>query len=124
MHIVLADDTAKGPYSTLIQAGDFVYLSGQGGIDPATDAIVEGGIKAETKQTFANIEALLKRAGLGLENLVQMTCFLADIDELGAMNEAYAEACGPGVSPVRTSVAVAALPFGLRVEMSAVAYRG
>lgn len=124
MHRVIANETAKGPYSTVIEAGDFVFLSGQGGIDPSTDRIVEGGIQAETRQTLANIGALLAEAGLEMRNLVQMTCYLADIGEIGLMNEAYAEACGEEVRPTRTTIAASGLPFGLRVEMTAVAYRG
>lgn len=124
MHRVIANETAKGPYSTIIEAGDFVYLSGQGGIDPRTDRVAPGGIRAETRQTLANIADLLAQAGLSMRNLVQMTCYLADIDEIGPMNEAYAEVCGEDVRPTRTTIAAAGLPFGLRIEMAAVAYRG
>lgn len=114
----------KGPYSAAIRAGDLLYLSGQGGFDPATGAVVAGGIEAQTRQTLVNIRDLLAQAGLGLDRLVQVTCYLTDIDDWPHMNALYAEALGDDARPTRTAVGVAALPLGLVVEMTAVAYAG
>ncbi|MET0931536.1 MAG: RidA family protein [Aeromicrobium sp.] len=120
----ISQQTAKGPYSTIVAAGDVVYLSGQGGIDPVTGHKVVGGITPETRQTIENIESLLASIGLHLSSLVTVTCYLADIDEWDEMNQAYAAAMGPDARPVRTAVEVSALPFGLAIEMTATAYRG
>jgi 2-iminobutanoate/2-iminopropanoate deaminase len=120
----LANRTAKGPYSTVVQAGPFVFLSGQGAFDPETGEVVPGGIEEQTKQTLENIRALLAEAGLGVDRLVQVTCYLTDLDDWPRMNEAYAAALGESVRPTRTAVGVAALPFGLLVEITAVAYAG
>ncbi|ANN21663.1 hypothetical protein SD37_09420 [Amycolatopsis orientalis] len=109
-----------GPYSTAIRSNGFVHLSGQGGLDPATGERVPGGIQAETMQTVANIEALLGRAGLSLMDLVSVTCYLVDLGEWEMMNRAYSTALGDA-RPVRTAVGVSALPFGLRLEMTAIA---
>ena len=117
---VLDQQGAMGPYSTAIRSNGFVYLSGQGGLDPATGKRVPGGIQAETLQTVANMEALLGRAGLSLMDLISVTCYLVDLDEWEMMNRAYSTALGDA-RPVRTAVGVSALPFGLRLEMTAIA---
>jgi 2-iminobutanoate/2-iminopropanoate deaminase len=122
MHTTIANETAKGPYSTVVQAGDFVFLSGQGGIG-VDGRKVTGGIVAETKRTLDNIKDLLAEAGLEMENLVSITCYLTDITEWTIMNEAWTEALSSSVRPTRTAVEVANLPFGLCIEMTAVAYR-
>lgn len=123
MHEIIADSTAKGPYSTAIRAGGFVFLSGQGGIDP-TGKPVAGGFEAEVRQTILNISDLLAEAGLGLENLVQLTCYLTDLADWPQLNEICIDAMGPECRPTRTAVGVATLPFGLSLEMTAVAYGG
>lgn len=119
---IIADETAKGPYSTAVQAGPFVFLSGQGGFDPANGEIIGDDIESQTRQTIANIRALLEKAGLTVDHLVQMTCYLTDLTEWPRMNEIYAEDLGASSRPTRTAVEVAALPFGLKIEMTAVAY--
>lgn len=120
----IADSTAKGPYSTAIQAGPFVFLSGQGGFDPISGVVVGDDIESQTRQTIANIRDLLVQSGLDVEDLVQMTCYLTDLSQWPQMNEVYAEVLGSASRPTRTAVGVAALPFGLRVEITAVAYAG
>ncbi len=124
MHEIIADSTAKGPYSTAIRAGGFVFLSGQGGVNPVTGEPVTGGFEAEARQTVQNISDLLAEAGLGLENLVQLTCYLTDLGDWPQLNEICIEVMGAQCRPTRTAVGVATLPFGLSLEMTAVAYGG
>jgi 2-iminobutanoate/2-iminopropanoate deaminase len=121
---IISQQSAKGPYSTVVGAGPFVFLSGQGGIDAKTGVKVEGGIRAETTQTLRNISDLLRAANLTMDHLVSITCYLTDINEWSSMNEAYAGMLGASSRPVRTAVEVSGLPFGLCIEMTAVAYRG
>lgn len=113
----------KGPYSTTYRVGDVLYLSGQGSIDPATGSAVLGDIKDQTRRTLRNVETLLRSEGFRLEDLAQVTCYLADMDEWDAMNEAYADYLGDRSTPVRTAIEVSRLPFGLSVEMTCVAHR-
>ncbi|OXM75248.1 MULTISPECIES: RidA family protein [Amycolatopsis] len=114
--------TAKGAYTPLIVAGDLLYVSGQGGFD-ADFAIVPGGIESETLTALGNLERILAEAGATVDDLVAVTCYLADIDDWAAMDAAYRRFFGDRQLPTRTTVGVAALPFGLRVEITAVAYR-
>lgn len=119
---IISQDTARGPYSTVVRAGAFVYLSGQGAIDPASGEAVVTDIETETALTIRNIASLLERAGLTTADLVQMTCYLTDLSEWERMNVVYAATLGPGIRPTRTAVGVQELPFGLRLEITAVAY--
>ena len=111
-----------GPFSPAVIAGGLCYLSGQGGLDPATGEVVEGGIGPETHQTMRNIETVLAAGGMTLSDIVTVTCYLVDIDEWPAMNEAYASHFDDTqLYPARTAIAVAALPNGMRVEMTVTA---
>jgi 2-iminobutanoate/2-iminopropanoate deaminase len=111
-----------GPFSPAVIAGGVCYLSGQGGLDPATGEVVEGGIRPETHQTLRNVEAVLAAGGMTLSDVVTVTCYLVDIDEWPAMNEVYAAHFDDSRPyPARTAVAVAALPNGMRVEMTVIA---
>ncbi|PXY18100.1 RidA family protein [Prauserella endophytica] len=114
--------TAKGAYTPLVVAGDFLYVSGQGGFDQDF-AIVPGGIEAETVTALGNLERVLAAADATLDDLVAVTCYLADIGDWAAMDAAYRRYFGDRRLPTRTTVAVAALPFGLRLEITATAYR-
>lgn len=114
---------SKGPYATTYHAGDVLYLSGQGSIDPLSGEVVIGDLRSQTLQTLANIEALLVTHGFELGDLAQLTCYLVDIDEWSAMNEAFSAYLGGRARPVRSTVEVSALPFGLRVEIAGVAHR-
>lgn len=114
---------AMGPYATTVRAGGFLYLSGQGGLDPETGEPGEIGIAAETRQTLENMSRLLQADGYDLRDLVQVTCYLTDLSEWARMNDAYAEFFPEGPRPTRTAVGVRELPFGLTLEMTAVAYR-
>jgi len=112
--------TAIGPYSPVIRAGNFLFLSGQIPIDPASGALVDGGIGAQTEQVMRNIGVLLEAAGASFEHVVRTTVFLADMNEFAAMNECYAKfVVDP--PPARATVQVARLPRDARVEIDAIA---
>lgn len=111
---------ALGPYSQGIRFGDFVFCAGQGGFDPVTGRLVEGGIEAETRRVMQNLSAVLEQAGTSIQNVVKTTVFLTDLDEFKAMNAIYAEFF-PSNPPARSTVQVARLPGGARVEIEAIA---
>jgi 2-iminobutanoate/2-iminopropanoate deaminase len=121
---VVTTEKAKaiGPYSLGIKAGDFVFCSGQAGVDQSTGKLVEGGIEAQTRQTLTNLGNILEAAGSGLERVVKTTVFLTDIKEFARMNGVYAEFF-KSEPPARSTVQVAALPLGAVVEIEAVALR-
>ncbi len=114
---------AVGPYSMAIEAGDYVYLSGQTPMDPATGKLVQADIGAETKQCLENLKNVLEAAGLTFANVVKSNVFLTNMGDFAAMNEVY-KTYFPAPFPARSTVAVAALPLGARVEIELVAYRG
>ncbi len=119
---VSAPTAAKpiGPYSPAIRAGNLLFLSGQVGFDPATGALVDGDISAQTDQVMRNIGALLKAAGTDFAHVVRTTVFLADMDEFAKMNEVYARyVVDP--PPARSTVQVARLPRDARVEIDVIA---
>ncbi len=109
-----------GPYSQAIDAGG-VYCSGQVGLNPSTGNL-EAGIVQQTARALSNLEAVLAAAGLGLKNVVKTTVFMVDIAEFAQMNEEYAKHF-QAPYPARSTVQVAALPKGARVEIEAVAVR-
>jgi 2-iminobutanoate/2-iminopropanoate deaminase len=112
-----------GPYSHAVAAsGELVYLSGQTGQDPGTGEIVTGGVAAETRQVLANLSHVLDAAGLDFTSVVKCNVFLVDMADFAAMNTVFAEII-PGPFPARSTVAVAALPLGARVEIECVAVR-
>ena len=114
---------AIGPYSQAIDSGaGIVFVSGQLPIDPSTGAFPEGGIKEQTRQSLANAKAILEAAGLGLENVVKTTVFLADMGDFAAMNEVYAQFF-TAPFPARSAVAVKTLPKGAMVEIECIAAR-
>jgi 2-iminobutanoate/2-iminopropanoate deaminase len=117
-----AAPAAIGPYSQAIVTGDVVYLAGQGAIDPATGEFLQGSIEEETHRTLRNIGAILDAAGVGYADVVKTTVFLTDLADFGAMNAIYATYF-PDPPPARSTVQVAALPKGFRVEIEAVACR-
>ena len=108
-----------GPYSPFVRAGDFVIVSGQGGLRDG--AVVEGGVSAQTAQTLANVAEVLAEAGASLTDVVKTLCFLTDMGTFTDFNDAYAAAFG-GHRPARSTVEVSALPAGLDVEIEAWAY--
>ena len=111
---------AIGPYSQAIKVGNLVFTSGQIPIDPTTGAFVEGGIKEQTRQSLANIKAILAEAGLNMSNVVKTTVFLADMNDFADMNAVYAEFFTEPY-PARSAVAVKTLPKGSLVEIEVVA---
>ena len=112
---------AIGPYSQAIDTGSFLYASGQIPLDPATGAIPEG-ITAQTRQSLANVCAILDAAGLSVDNIVKTTVFLSDMANFGAMNEVYATVFTEPY-PARSAVAVRELPKGVLVEIEVIAVR-
>ena len=111
---------ALGPYSPAVRAGDWVILSGQIGLDPATSAIAEG-IDAQTRQVLANIAAVLGDCGGSLADVAKTTVFVTDLGDWGTVNAIYAEAFGDH-KPSRSTVQVAGLPGGVLVEIEAWAH--
>jgi 2-iminobutanoate/2-iminopropanoate deaminase len=111
---------AVGPYSHAVIAGGMVFASGQIPLDPATGQIVAGGIAEQTRQVFANLQAVLAAAGTSLDKVVKTTVFLASMDEFAAMNAVYEELM-PAPYPARSTVQVARLPRDARVEIEVIA---
>ena len=111
---------ARVSLSQAIKAGDWVFASGQLGIDPRTGRLAEGGIKAETRQVCENLKAVLEAAGSSLAKVVKVTIYLADLGELMAMNEVFS-GYFPIDPPARTTFQAAGLVAGARVEIEAIA---
>jgi 2-iminobutanoate/2-iminopropanoate deaminase len=111
---------AIGPYSQATRANGLLFTAGQVGFDPATGELVDGGISEQTERVLANIGAILAAERLDLSAVVKTTVYLVDMADFAAMNTVYAKAFGDH-RPARSTVAVAALPRGARVEIDAVA---
>ena len=109
---------AIGPYSQGFVVNGFVYTSGQIPVDPATGAVPEG-IAAQAEQSCKNVGAILEAAGIGYEQVIKTTCFLADMGDFAAFNEVYARYFIS--KPARSCVAVKALPKGVLCEIEAIA---
>jgi 2-iminobutanoate/2-iminopropanoate deaminase len=114
---------AIGPYSQAVAAGPYLFTSGQIGLDPLTGQLVEGGLEAQARQIMANLAAVLAAGGLTFTDVVKTTIYLVDMDDFGAVNAVYGESFDGGPTPARSTVAVAALPRGARVEIEAIALR-
>ncbi len=113
---------AIGPYSQAIFAGNMLFASGQLGMDPATGAFVEGGVKEQTAQAFKNVHAILEEAGMTIDNVVKTTVFLADMADFAAMNEVYMTQFS-GTFPARSAIAVKTLPKNGLVEVEVIAVK-
>jgi 2-iminobutanoate/2-iminopropanoate deaminase len=111
---------AIGPYSQGIKANGLLFTAGQVGFDPESGELVDGGIAEQTHRVLQNIRAILRAGGTDLIHVVKTTVFLVDMADFALMNEVYAEFFGDH-RPARSTVAVAALPRGARVEIEAVA---
>ena len=111
----------KGAYSQVIRAGDFLYISGQGPIDPASQEFIFSDVRSETKLVLENIERILAGSGASKKNIVKCGVFLADAADFNEMNEAYA-AFFEGTAPARTTVQATLVEPGMRVEIDCVAY--
>ena len=114
--------SAIGPYSQAFVAGDFMFTSGQGGINPENGKVVEGGIEAQTEQTMKNLNALFNEAGADFTKAVKTTCFLANMSDFTAFNAVYAKYFTE--KPPRTCVAVKELSLGILCEVEVVLYLG
>jgi len=122
IEIVATDRGPKaiGPYSQGIKANGFVFLSGQIALDPQTQQIVEGDVARQTERVLENLKGIVEAAGSSIQRVVKTTVFLADINDFAAMNEVYARyfTVHP---PARSTVEVARLPRGVRVEIDLIA---
>lgn len=123
--IVFTDKAPKavGPYSQAIVTGNLVFAAGQAGLDPALMKLVEGGIETQTQQVLTNLKNVLEAAGSGMNYVIKTTVYLVDMNDFVAMNAIYAQFF-PENPPARTTVAVAALPLGARVEIELIAFLG
>jgi len=111
---------AIGPYSQAIQAGNFLFLSGQIPLDPKTGELVKGDIQQQTRQVLENIKGVLESQGLGMEDIVKVTIFLKDIPNFSQVNEIYSTYF-PSSPPARSTVEVAKLPRDAEIEIEAIA---
>ena len=110
---------AIGPYSQAVRADNLLFTSGQIPLDPATGAVVEGGIAQQARQSCEHGGAILRASGADFSNVVKTTCFLADMDDFAAFNEVYAAYFVS--KPARSCVAVKTLPKGVLCEVEAIA---
>ena len=110
-----------GPYNQAVKNGHLLFTSGQIPIDPLTGEMVSGGIREQTIQVLENLKAVLEEAGSSLDNVIKTTVFLADLADFPVLNTIYAEYFGEESAPARSTVQVAALPKGARVEIELVA---
>lgn len=111
---------AIGPYSHAVRVGDLLVLSGQTPIDPATGALIGGDVGAQTARCLANLASVLAADGRSLDDIIKCNVYLVDMADFPSMNEAYGAAFRAPY-PARTTVAVAGLPLGARVEIEAIA---
>jgi 2-iminobutanoate/2-iminopropanoate deaminase len=116
----LAAPSAIGPYSQAIDAGGFVFLSGQVPIDPKTGELVQGDIAVQTDRVLDNLAAVLEAAGCAFGDVVKTTIYLLDMNDFQAVNTTYAKRF-TSAPPARATVQVSALPKGARVEIDAIA---
>lgn len=112
---------AIGPYSQAIRVGSLLFCSGQVSINPQNQEVFLGDIKTQTEMVLANVEAILKQAGLNFSNIVKTTIFLLDMADFATVNEIYGKRF-PKDPPARSTVAVAGLPKGVRVEIEVIAH--
>ena len=115
---------AIGPYSQAVRIGNFLYTSGQVALDPATGALVAGGVKEQTARVVENLKAVLAAAGASFAQVVKTTVFLKDMGDFAAMNEIYGRyfAADNVVAPARSTVEVARLPKDALVEIEVIAH--
>jgi len=109
----------RGPYSQGVIHGGILYVSGQGPIDPVTNKLIKGTIQQETTRTLENIKAIIREAGGKLEDILRMTCYLADMNDYSAFNNAYKDYFIKE-PPARTTVQAGRLPADIKIEIDAV----
>lgn len=120
--ITASGAAAVGPYSHAVDSEGLVFLSGQTPLDPATGRLVDGPIETQAQQCFANLFHVLAAAGLGQGDVVKCNVFLTDMDDFAAMNAVYAVQFDAPF-PARTTIGVASLPLGARIEIEMIARR-
>ncbi|MGE4130516.1 MAG: RidA family protein [Bdellovibrionales bacterium] len=121
---ILTDKAPKpvGPYSQAVQAGDFLFCSGQIAIDPKTDQVMTGPVEQQTEQVMENIRAVLAAGDMKFSNIVKTTIFLTSMQDFAKVNEVYARYFESD-PPARSTIAVAGLPKGVNVEIEVLAKR-
>jgi len=122
--VIATDEAPKaiGPYSQAIASGDLVFTSGQIPLDPKTQEMVKGDIRVQAERVMENLRGVLQAAGTSFAQVVKTTIFLADLADFAAVNEVYGKRF-TGSPPARSTVQVAALPKGARVEIEMIAVR-
>ena len=113
---------AIGPYAQAVRAGQFLFLSGQIPLDPATGQVVEGDVSVQTARVLDNLAAVLDAGGASFASVVRTTIFLADMNDFAAMNAVYAEYFDT-TAPARSTIQVARLPRDVRIEIDVIAVR-
>lgn len=114
---------AVGPYSHAVESGDVIYLSGQTPVDSRTGNLIEGGIEAQTEQSFKNLFSVLASAGLTPDHVIKVNVYLTDMNDFALMNQVYAKQFTQPF-PARTTIGVASLPLGAKVEIEMIARKG
>lgn len=113
----------KGPYSQAVRAGPFLFISGQGPVDPKKGRILVDDVVGQTRQTLENVKAILEESGSSLDRVVKANVYMSDIDDFSAMNEVYSEYFKEN-PPARTTIEASRLPFDIHVEIDVVALSG
>lgn len=122
MKFIATDKAPKaiGPYSQGVVEADFLFISGQVPLDPATGRLVEGGLEVSAERVFDNLEAILREGGLGFSDVVKATVYLTRAEDFAPLNGVYARRFGDH-RPARSTVIVAALPAGAPLEIDVIA---
>jgi 2-iminobutanoate/2-iminopropanoate deaminase len=121
---VRTDEAPKaiGPYSQAVQAGQYLFISGQLAIEPTSNKLIGATIEEQTTQVLNNIESILRAQGLSFKDVVKAEVYLKDMNDFKGMNVVYAERFSDGVKPARQAMQVAKLPLDALVEISCIAY--
>jgi 2-iminobutanoate/2-iminopropanoate deaminase len=114
---------ALGPYSQAIRAGQFLFVSGQVPVDPATGELISGSIAEQTRRALQNVAEILSAGGASFQHVVRTTVYLADLSDFGAMNEVYATFF-TAPQPARSTIQAARLPKDARIEIDVIAFLG
>ena len=118
-----AAPAAIGPYSQAVRAGDFLFVSGQIPLDPATGTLVDADVRTQTRRVLENLSAIVSAGGASLGHVVKTTVYLADMNDFAAMNEVYATFFSTP-APARATVQVGRLPRDVKIEIDAVVHLG
>jgi 2-iminobutanoate/2-iminopropanoate deaminase len=113
-----------GPYNQAVRMGNFLFVSGQIALNPQDGSLYQGDIETETDLVMQNLQAILREAGMGFENVVKSTIFLMDMGQFAKVNGVYGRYFDEATAPARETVQVAGLPRGVQVEISVIAAKG